>query len=64
MSDIVGALCILFSVIYFFAAGGLEGFQQSFKARNSIGGSMSGVDALATLGVVALGAIGLLLCMT
>ena len=64
MSDIVGALCILFSLTYFFAAGGWEGFQQSFKARDSSAGSMSGADALATLGAVALGAIILLLCMT
>lgn len=64
MSDIVGALCILFSIIYFFAAGGWEGFQQSFKARDSSGRSMTGIDALATLGAVALGAIVLLFCMT
>ena len=64
MSDIVGALCILFSVIYFFAADGWEGFQQSFKTRDSSRGSISGVDALATLGAVALGAIVLLFCMT
>ena len=46
MCDVVGGISIVFSIVYFFACSGWEGFKSSFNRRENRGRQMSEIEAL------------------